>query len=134
MEVVQVLPILATVFSGVAVLVSYLNVTNAQKSEIAQIEKLNLELSKRLTELEKVELVKLRNEIVHHRDVNELELERARKLLVSIIQELHDSELEGIDSRLNQSSPVGKIRYTDKVISLTDFQLDKHNKLLKSDS
>ncbi|ENP8453064.1 hypothetical protein [Vibrio parahaemolyticus] len=122
MELVQLMPILGSVLSGVAVLVSYLNLSEATKAESEQIKKLNAELAKRLTDVEKMKLIHMRNSLVHGLDVDDKELEQARKLLISIIQDLHDSDLERVSSRLNQSSEVGKIRYTDKVISLTDLE------------
>ncbi|OCH19088.1 hypothetical protein [Aliivibrio logei] len=122
MDVIQLLPILGSLTSAIAVLISYLNLRQKTKSEKEQIEKLKSELDRKLSELDKKNFAKLRNSIVHGGNVDKDELENTRKIIVSIIQELHDKELEQLNSALTQSSKDGKMRYTDKLITMTTLK------------
>ncbi|HHQ4530677.1 TPA: hypothetical protein ACSP1Y_004509 [Aeromonas hydrophila] len=132
MDIIQLLPILAACTSTAAVLFSAFQILEKYKSEKKQVRKLNTELIKHLTEIERLRVMEIRNNLVHGENVDNAELENIRKVLVDIMQELHDDEMQHINLALNQNSDAGKIRYTDKILTMPELTLKQGNTIESS--
>ncbi|MEZ8687662.1 hypothetical protein BCU24_01230 [Vibrio cyclitrophicus] len=117
MDIIQLLPVFGAVSSVIALYMSATKLKSKTEAEKKLIDTIEKNYRSKLSSSDLNEIVHIRNNLVHGKEVNRESVERAYKMITLFLQDLDKEDIELLKEGLNQNSYKGKLRYTDKIIS-----------------